>query len=128
MNSKMKEILQALIDDEPIEFTTAGKWGTSTTVNTLSVLSQWAFGCTSINLRIKPHTIQIGEFTVPEPLRKPPSNSYYYANVTYGEVEQINWEGTGDENTWLANGVLFSTKRGAELFLAAIHSLTREQK
>ena len=128
MNSKIKTILQALIDDEPIEFATAGNWTTSTTSNTLSVLSQWTFGHTSVDLRIKPKTIQIGEFTVPAPLRKPPSNSYYYANVTFGEVEQINWEGTGDENTWLANGVLFSTKRGAELFLAAIHSLTREQK
>ena len=128
MNSKMKEILQALIDGEPIEFATAGNWSTSTPANTLSVLSQWSFGCTSVSLRIKPKTIQIGEFTVPAPLRKPPSNSYYYANVTFGEVEQINWEGTGDENTWLANGVLFSTKQGAELFLAAIHSLTKEPK
>ena len=128
MNSKMKEILQALIDDEPIEFATVGNWTTSTPANTLSVLSQWSFDCTSVDLRIEPQTIQIGEFTVPAPLRKPPSNSYYYANVTFGEVEQINWEGTGDENTWLANGVLFSTKRGAETFLAAILSLTREQK
>ena len=124
----MKEILQALIDDEPIEFANVDNWATSTTANTLSVLRQWSFGCTSVSLRIKPQTIQIGEFTVPAPLRKPPSNSYYYANVTFGEVEQINWEGTSDENTWLANGVLFSTKRGAELFLAAILSLTREQK
>ena len=128
MNSKIKTILQALIDGEPIEFVTAGKWDTSTTANTLSVLRQWSFGRTFVSLRIKPKTIQIGEFTVPAPLRKPPSNSYYYANVTFGEVEQINWEGTSDENTWLANGVLFSTKRGAELFLAAILSLTREQK
>ena len=124
----MKEILQALIDGEHIEFATVGNWATSTTANTLSVLRQWSFGHTSVSLRIKPQTIQIGEFTVPAPLRKPPSNSYYYANVTFGEVEQINWEGTGDENTWLANGVLFSTKRGAEMFLAAILSLTREQK
>lgn len=128
MNSKIKTILQALIDDEPIEFATANNWTTSTTSNTLSVLRQWSFGHTSVSLRIKPKTIQIGEFTVPAPLRKPPSNSYYYANITFGEVEQINWEGTGDENTWLANGVLFSTKRGAETFLAAILSLTREQK
>ena len=128
MNSTIKTFLQALIDGEPIEFATAGNWSASTPANTLSVLSQWSFDCTSVSLRIKPKTIQIGEFTVPAPLRKPPSNSYYYANVTFGEVEQINWEGTGDENTWLANGVLFSTKRGAELFLAAILSLTREQK
>ena len=128
MNDKIKTILQALIDGEHIEFATVGNWATSTTANTLSVLRQWSFGCTSVSLRIKPQTIQIGEFTVPAPLRKPPSNSYYYANVTFGEVEQINWEGTSDENTWLANGVLFSTKRGAELFLAAILSLTREQK
>ena len=124
----MKEILQALIDDEPIEFTTAGKWGTSTTANTLSVLRQWSFDCTSVSLRIKPQTIQIGEFTVPAPLRKPPSDIYYYANITFGEVEQMNWEDTGDENTWLANGVLYATERGAELFIAAILSLTGEQK
>ena len=84
MNSKMKEILQALIDGELIEFSTAGNWTTSTTANTLSVLAQWTFGCTSIDLRIKPKFIQIGEFTVPAPLRRPPSDIYYYANP-YGE-------------------------------------------
>ena len=129
MNSEMKEILQALIDDEPIEFATVGNWTTSTTANTLSVLRQWSFGRTFVSLRIKPQTIQIGEFTVPAPLRKPPSDIYYYyANITFGEVEQMNWEDTGDEKTWLDNGVLYATERGAELFLAAIHSLTREQK
>ena len=128
MNSEMKEILQALIDGEHIEFATVGNWATSTTANTLSVLRQWSFGHTSVSLRIKPKTIQIGEFTVPAPLREPPSDIYYYANVTYGEVEQMNWEDTGDENTWLANGVLYATERGAELFIAAILSLTREQK
>ena len=128
MNSKMKEILQALIDDEPIEFATAGKWSTSTPANTLSVLSQWSFGCTSVSLRIKPQTIRIGEFTVPAPLRKPPSDLYYYANPAYGDVEQLNWEDSDAENTWLANGVLFSTEQDAELFLTAIRSLTREQK
>lgn len=128
MNSKMKEILQALIDDEPIEFSTAGNWTTSTTANTLSVLSQWTFGCTSIDLRIKPKTVQIGEFTVPAPLRKPPSDIYYYANITYGDVKQMNWEDADVENTWLANGALHATEQGAELFLAAILSLTREQK
>lgn len=127
MNPKMKEILQALIDDEPIEFSTAGNWTTSTTANTLSVLSQWAFGCTSVSLRIKQQTIQIGEFTVPAPLRKPPLGDYY-ANPAYGDVEQMYWEGTDDENTWLANGALHATEQGAELFLAAIRSLTREQK
>lgn len=128
MNSKMKEILQALIDGEPIEFATVGNWATSTTANTLSVLSQWAFDCTSVSLRIKPQTIQIGEFTVPAPLRKPPSDIYYYVDIAYGDVDQMNWENTGDENTWLANGVLYATEQGAELFLAAIHSLTKEPK
>lgn len=128
MNSKTKEILQALIDGEHIEFVNAGKWDTSTTANTLSVLRQWACGCTSVGLRIKPKMIQIGKFKVPVPLRKPPSDIYYYADVAYGDVEQMNWDNTGDENTWLANGVLFSTEQGAELFLAAIRSLTGEQK
>lgn len=123
----MKEILQALIDGELIEFSTAGKWNTSNTANTLSVLSQWAFDCTSVSLRIKPQTIQIGEFTVPAPLRKPPSDTYYYANP-YGDVQQFTWEGATVENTWLAHGVLFATEQDAELFSAAIRSLTREQK
>ena len=128
MNDEIKTILQALIDGEHIEFATVGNWTTSTTANTLSVLRQWSFGHTSVSLRIKPHTIQIGEFTVPEPLRKPPSDIYYYVNPAYGEVEQMYWEGTDDENTWLANGALHATEQGAKLFLAAIHSLTREQK
>ena len=128
MNSKIKTILQALIDGEHIEFATVGNWTSSTPANTLSVLSQWSFGCTSVSLRIKPHTIQIGEFTVPAPLRKPPSDIYYYANPAYGDVKQMNWEDSDVENTWLDNGVLYDTERGAELFLAAIRSLTREQK
>ena len=127
MNDKIKTILQALIDGEHIEFATVGNWTTSTTANTLSVLRQWSFDCTSVSLRIKPQTIQIGEFTVPAPLRKPPSDIYYYANP-YGDVEQFTWEGAAVENTWLAHGVLFATEQGAELFLAAIRSLTREQK
>lgn len=127
MNSTIKTFLQALIDDEPIEFATVGNWATSTTANTLSVLSQWTFGCTSVSLRIKPKFIQIGEFKVPAPLRKPPSDIYYYANP-YGDVEQFTWEGTEIENTWLAHGVLHATEQGAKLFRAAIHSLTKEQK
>ena len=127
MNSKIKTILQALIDDEPIEFATAGNWTTSTTSNTLSVLRQWSFGHTSVSLRIKPHTIQIGEFTVPAPLRKPPLGDYFYANPAYGDVKQMNWEDSDVENTWLANGVLYDTERGAELFLAAIRSLNRNE-
>ncbi len=59
MNSKMKEILQALIDDEHIEFATVGNWATSTTANTLSVLRQWSFGHTSVSLRIKPQAVQL---------------------------------------------------------------------
>ena len=128
MNDEIKTILQALIDGEHIEFATVGNWTTSTTANTLSVLRQWSFGRTFVSLRIKPKTIQIGEFTVPAPLRKPPSDIYYYANITFGEVEQMNWEDTGDEKTWLDNGVLYATERGAELFIAAILSLTGEQK
>lgn len=123
----MKEILQALIDGESIEFTIVDNWTTSTTANTLSVLRQWALGSSAISLRIKPKTIQIGEFTVPAPLREPPSDTYYYANP-YGAVEQFTWEGADVENTWLAHGVLFATEQGAELFLAAIRSLSREQK
>lgn len=129
MNSKIKTILQALIDDEPIEFATVGNWTTSTTSNTLNVIAQWARGSTAIDLRVKSQTIQIGEFTVPAPLRKPPSGVYYYfASHAYGDVKQLTWEGAAVENTWLANGVLFATEQGAELFLAAIRSLTKEQK
>ena len=128
MNDEIKTILQALIDDETIEFATVGNWATSTTANTLNVLAQWTFGHTTVSLRIKPKLLQIGEFKVPAPLREPPSDIYYYANVPFGEVEQLTWEDTTDENTCLNNGVLFATEHGAELFLAAIRSLIKEPK
>ncbi len=130
MNDEIITILQALIDGEDIEFSTVNNWSKSSLGNTLNVLSHWSYGSTSVNLRSKPKTIQIGEFTVPEPIRVPPPvhSVYYYVDLAYGTTEAMRWDATQDESGWLANGMLQSTKEGAEQQLAALLSLTKEKK
>lgn len=129
MNDEIITILQALIDGEDIEFSTVNNWSKSSLGNTLNVLSHWSYGSTSVSLRSKPKTIQIGEFTVPEPLRTSPINTiYYYVDVAYGTTEELRWDATEDEKVWLANGMLQATEEGAEQQLAALLSLTKEKK
>lgn len=130
MKNEIKTILQAIIDDEPIEYamsTTVNNWSKSSLDNTLNVLSRWCFGITSVSLRIKPKTIQIGSSTIPEPLRVPPPmcSVYYYIDLVHGTTEAMRWGAGRDEIVWLSNGMLQATKEGAEQQLAAILSLTR---
>ena len=109
----MKEILQALIDGEHIEFATVGNWATSTTANTLSVLRQWSFDCTSVSLRIKPHDVQLDVQLDVQRLTK--------ASQDISTVLRV-------EGMDLEIGSRKLLKEAREAIDAAIHSLTREQK
>lgn len=77
MNDEIKTILQALIDGEDIEDFTGNDWRESGLGATLTVLADWEYENYRTSLRIKPKTIQIGEFTVPEPLRVPMEVCWY---------------------------------------------------
>lgn len=131
MNNEIKTILQALVDGEEIEFSGTKVWCKSSLDTTLNVLSQWSHDNTSIGLRIKPKTIQIGGFTVPEPMRIPPPlySTYFYTDPTAApNVCSHVWQHTQIEHEWLENGFLQATKEGAEQQVAAILSLTKEKK
>lgn len=126
MNDEIKIILQALIDGEDIEFYRGRIWSKASLPTTLNVLSQWSCGNTSIGLRIKSKTIQIGEFTVPEPLRVPMEVYWLIDPTSAPYIYSMEWQDTQREHEWLANGMLQATKEGAEQQLAAIFSLTRK--
>lgn len=128
MKPEIEDILRALIAGEEIEYFTGNNWCKSSLGNTLTVLAAWEYGNDTAKLRIKPKTIQIGRYTVPEPMRVPPPrySTYYYVDLTYGTTEEMQGNTAEDESVWLANGMLQATKEGAEQQLAALLSLTRK--
>lgn len=130
MNDKIRTILQALIDGKDIEFLGPRDWCKASVGATLTVLANWwEYGNDTTKLRIKPKTIQIGEFTVPEPLRTVPTGVCWLIDPTSTPyIYSTEWQNTQCEREWLANGMIQATKEGAEQQLAAIFSLTKEKK
>lgn len=79
-------------------------------------------------LRIKPKTIRIGEFDVPEPMRVAPEigGAYWACLVQSGEVQAYKWLNDSTDKNLLKNGFIQATKEGAELQLKALLSLTQK--
>lgn len=70
-------------------------------------------GC---KFRIKPRTIIVNGFEVPEPMRVAPYfNTEYYlaAQTTDAFVAQFKWSGVGVDKLWLSRGLCHSTKEAA---------------
>lgn len=77
--------------------------------------------------RIKPKTIRIGEYDVPEPLRAAPVKDAEYFRFDLGSegwVHSTQWGDYDCEVRWLQRGILHSTKEAAELHAKALLSLS----
>jgi hypothetical protein len=87
---------------------------------------QWSKIC---EYRLKPKTIRIGKYDVPEPIREPlqDGQNYWVFNLPQNNVFEITWSSKSLDMRWLNNGLLFSTKEDADLMLKAILSML-EQK
>lgn len=82
--------------------------------------------------RIKPRTIRIGEYDVPEPMREAPKagNYAYLADpASYPVVCKVRWTG-GDaaELNVLNSGLLHADSESASIHSKALISLTRMEK
>ena len=77
--------------------------------------------------RVKPKTIRIGEYDVPEPMREIPvhGTSYYAVDtVSPDSPMEYIWVNDPADNNWLRLGIVHSTRDAAVLHAEALLSLT----
>lgn len=76
--------------------------------------------------RIKPRTIKIGDFDVPEPMRVDVGIGNKYFTISLGGASAIScvWLGDGRDYELLRNGLCHETHEAAELHAKAIVLLT----
>jgi hypothetical protein len=78
---------------------------------------------------IKPKTININGFEVPEPVRKPLDNgeSYYLAGITKIDSDCVaTWHNNLCDYNWLQKGLIHLTKEAAILHTKALLSFTEK--
>lgn len=78
------------------------------------------------NYRLKPRTININGFEVPEPLRNIPPCGTEYFIIDFLKVNDMTWNDYDDELDWLKAGLIHLTRENAEKHLEALLSFTKE--
>ncbi|KLU15024.1 MULTISPECIES: hypothetical protein [Xenorhabdus] len=82
----------------------------------------------NIKYRLKPRTIKIGEYDVPEPVREALENGteYYYPDISYGEFvcDDRTWSGDVWDKYRLSSGLIHLDRESAELHAKALIALT----
>lgn len=122
------EILRAIADGEQIQTKLEGEWIDRSYPMALQDISLNRVDQGSI--RIKPKTIRIGEYDVPEPLRVAPEiRATYYVPSFYNHTNfsEYHWVNDGNDRSWLKNGMCHSTKAAAQLHSKALISLTAQK-
>ena len=106
-----KEILpvvQAAADGYGTQSLCAGVWfDTSGDVKLLT---------SHIKYRIKPRTITVNGFEVPEPMREAPTqgSEYFTPNITGDDLfSRAYWRNDAFDNRWLSRGICHYTKESA---------------
>jgi hypothetical protein len=78
--------------------------------------------------RLKPKTIRIGEYDVPEPIREPLKcgDKYFTFSLTNNLVESLKWCGDCTDNLLLSVGFIHLTPEAAVLHCKALRSFTKQ--
>ena len=79
----------------------------------------------SYQFRIKPKTININGFEIPQPLREEPKDGDYYWVALMSD--RVKFNNDDFDKTFLAAGMCHSTKEAAEIHWNAIKSFTEEK-
>ena len=111
-------IVQAAANGEPIEVMKSAGW--------VAKAEHLGFNMYD-TYRIKPKTIRIGEYDVPEPMREMPARgtTYYVVDtVTPDSPRKYNWVCDTADIVWFNRGIIHSTKDAAVLHAKALLSLT----
>ena len=124
------EIYRALADGKIIQYLCAdGNWIDKDDED--DVLRLILAGVQPRFLRIKPATIKINGFEVPEPMRvEPQFHSVYWTPYVYSLNELAcawTWIGSESEKERLRKGICHTTKEAAEAHAKALLSFTEVQ-
>jgi len=77
--------------------------------------------------RLIPKTIQIGAFSVPEPMREKPDmhDPYYVVDLSSEDgISEALWEDSGIENEWLRLGIIHLTRDNCIAHAKALFSFS----
>lgn len=110
-------IVQAAANGAVIEFKHAGVW----------YEKAHNYLCYDYEYRIRPNTIRIGEYDVPEPLREMPTlgTDYYITDIAGSSLYGVaTWVCDVEDITWFNRGMVHSTKDAAICHAKALLSLT----
>ena len=111
-------IVQAAVNGEPIEYEMIdGGWWPKEHASILQ----------GVKYRIKPHTIRIGKYDVPEPCREPLQKGDLYWLATLEEDSPRDWYTWIDgmlDTVWLSRGIIHRTQEAADIHSKALISLT----
>ena len=80
--------------------------------------------------RIKPRTIRIGEYDVPEPCREPLQNGDLYWIASLDEESPLleyTWREDRIDDIWLSRGIIHRTQEAADIHSKALISLTTKE-
>ena len=121
LDDDTKAVLAAVIAGEDVlcEFESMNEWTESNI--------PFAHAHNGNKLRLKPRTIRIGEYDVPEPMRVAPATSvtYFLPNIREPElVQDPVWDNDDYDKKWLAAGQCHYTKEDAIIHGKALRSLT----
>ncbi|CDG21026.1 protein of unknown function [Xenorhabdus poinarii G6] len=77
--------------------------------------------------RLKPRTIKIGKYDIPEPVREPlaAGQRYYIPNICMVTTSYTwNWVGNSIDTSFLENGLIHLDRESAEIHARALIALT----
>jgi hypothetical protein len=123
-----REVLEALLAGETL--VDVADSGITIRFNGTNILDQESEEQETICLfdwKIKPRTININGYEVPEPMRvKPNSGDKFYAvYLSAGTVECFTFDDSMTCNRWFNQGLAHKTREAAELHLEALLSFTK---
>jgi len=81
------------------------------------------------NWKIKPRTININGYEVPEPLSNLViTERYYLPYLPDGNIYEFTFDNSINSNRWITLGLVHKTREAAELHLKALLSFTAKQE
>ena len=126
------ELLRAIADGEEIECADTRSVPVSwSLISSQFALHRVAYDAAHLKLRVKPKTIRIGEYDVPEPMRvEPEEDAEFFLPAVLLSRKHIlcSWAGHPEQYEHLAAGFCHSTAEAAELHAKALISLTSSTK
>lgn len=117
------QILRWIADGETIQSKTVG--GIWFDLHPAEVLTWIVRDASGDNFRLKPNTIRIGEYDVPEPIREAPAiGSYYFITDISNDdgYSAIKWQGDEADRRYLERNIVHLTAEAAKLHSKALLS------